>query len=145
MRYFKCGKCAKNYKISEDSITRSKLLVTCNACGAKNAIEFGPVLVIQNPQYKGTYSLKMGVNKVGRTTDNSVCPIQINDAFISREHLAITLQEQKGKMFIFIEDLGSRNGTFNREKKPIKKNLKYPFTKNDFYIAGLTKLSINLD
>lgn len=145
MRYFKCGKCSKNYKIGDDSITRSKLLVTCNACGAKNAIEFGPLLVIQSPHQKFTYPLKKGLNLVGRTNEKNECEIQINDGYISRKHAAISLIEKEGKIFIFIEDMNSRNGTFNREKKPIKKMLKYPFTKNDFYIVGLTKLSLKLD
>ena len=102
-------------------------------------------MLIQNPHQNFTYPLKKGLNLLGRKSENNECEIQLNDAYVSRQHAAITLVEKEGKIFIFIEDIDSRNGTFNRKKKPIKKNLKYPFTKNDYYIVGLTKLSLKLD
>ena len=53
------------------------------------------------------------------------------------------VEQNDGKVFITIEDLESLNGTFNKNKMKIKTALKYPFTKEDYFILGLTKISIN--
>jgi hypothetical protein len=44
-----------------------------------------------------------------------------------------------------MEDHGSLNGTFNKTKTRIKPNLKYPFTKDDYFVIGLTKLTVNFN
>jgi hypothetical protein len=41
-----------------------------------------------------------------------------------------------------IEDKGSMNGTFNKNKSKLKAALKYPINNGDYFIVGLTKLSV---
>ncbi|MBW1767654.1 MAG: FHA domain-containing protein [Deltaproteobacteria bacterium] len=51
------------------------------------------------------FELKTDTILIGRSADNDV---QIKDAAVSRKHLKITRQEDK----LFVEDLGSQNGTW---------------------------------
>ncbi|MBW2183660.1 MAG: FHA domain-containing protein [Deltaproteobacteria bacterium] len=51
------------------------------------------------------FDLKTDTILIGRSADNDV---QIKDAAVSRKHLKITRQEDK----LFVEDLGSQNGTW---------------------------------
>jgi len=54
------------------------------------------------------YILDKNIVIVGRISRNSTCDIEIDDAFLSGEHLKLTFDGEDW----FAEDLGSRNGTF---------------------------------
>ena len=142
MKYFKCGKCQKSYKIDESKVTNSKITVKCVDCGAGNVLRFGAILVAQTKSGVKQFELKMGVNSLGRKSDKTDVSIQIEDQFVSRQHAEIILEERDQKLYAFITDKESLNGTFNKMKSKLKTNLKYPITANDYYIVGLTKLSI---
>lgn len=142
MKLFKCGKCAKNYKIDTSKIESTKMVITCSSCNAKNIIRLGPVLVTQSKECVKQFSLDLGENIIGRKTDSNTIKIQIDDQFVSRSHASITLEEKENKLYFFITDLDSKNGTFNKSKSKIKSQIKYPLTSNDFYIVGLTKIYI---
>jgi hypothetical protein len=145
MKYFKCGKCQKSYKIDESNITNSKITVKCVDCGAGNVLRFGAILVVQTKSNVKQFELNMGVNPVGRKSDNSNVKIQLEDQFVSRRHAEIHLEERDQKLFAFITDKESLNGTFNKMKSKLKTDIKYPITATDYYIVGLTKLSIKFN
>lgn len=145
MKYFKCGNCQKPYKIDETKVTSSRLVVQCIDCKAQNAIRFGPILVAQTKDSIKKYSLKIGANTLGRKSSTGDVDIMLDDKFVSRSHATITLEEKDGKLFVFISDNQSLNGTFNPQKAKLKANLKYPLTTNDYYIVGLTKLSLKFN
>jgi predicted Zn finger-like uncharacterized protein len=142
MKYFKCGHCHSPYKIDETKVTNSMIIVKCNNCSTGNVVRFGATLVAQTKEQTKQFSLKLGENKIGRSTDNQQLEIVINDPYVSKHHATISLEEKEGKIFFFISDLKSTNGTFNKSKIKLKSELKYPFTFQDYYIIGLTKLSI---
>jgi hypothetical protein len=142
MKLFKCGKCAKNYKVDTSKIESTKLVITCSDCNSKNIIRLGPILVTQSKEGVKQYSLNLGQNIIGRKTDSSLNKIQIDDQYVSRNHAAIYLEEKENKLFFFISDLESKNGTYNKSKSKIKSQIKYPLTPNDYYIVGLTKVFI---
>ncbi len=142
MKHFKCGKCAKNYKIDSTKVQSRKMVVTCSSCNARNVVRFGPVLVAQSKGKVKKFPLTLGDNTVGRKSDSSQSRIQLEDKFVSRNHANITLEEKDNKLYFFISDLNSKNGTHNKSKVKIKTDIKYPFTLNDFYVVGLTKLSV---
>lgn len=142
MKYFKCGHCQSPYKIDETKVTSSMIVLKCNQCGTGNIVRFGPILVAQTKDQIKQFSLQLGENKIGRVSDDKRVEISINDPHVSKNHASITLEEREGKIFFFIRDDKSTNGTFNRNKVKLKSELQYPFTPDDFYIIGLTKLSI---
>lgn len=142
MKYFKCGHCQSPYKIDETKVTSSMIVIKCNQCGTGNIVRFGPILVAQTKEQTKQFSLQLGDNKIGRVSEDNQVEISIKDPYISKNHATITLEERDGKIFFFIRDDKSTNGTFNRNKVKLKSELKYPFTNDDFYIIGLTKLSI---
>ena len=142
MKYFKCGHCQSPYKIDETKVTSSMIVVKCNQCGTGNVVRFGPVLVAQTKDQTKQFPLVLGENRIGRMSDDQKVEISIKDPYVSQHHATITLEERDGKIFFFISDVKSTNGTFNRKKVKLKSELKYPFTHEDFYIIGLTKLSI---
>ena len=145
MKYFKCGKCSKDYKIDTTNINSDQLVVTCNSCGGKNMIRLGAILIAQSKDGLKQFRLKIGENTIGRKSDSSTCTIQIEDRYVSRNHAKIHVEEKDKKLYFFISDSDSRNGTHNKTKVKIKSNLKYPMTLNDFYIIGLTKLSLKFN
>jgi len=57
------------------------------------------------------YPLKVGVNTLGRSSENDVV---VRDAFISRRHCAILVHIQSG---CELHDTASKNGTYLNEKK----------------------------
>ena len=142
MKYFKCGHCQSPYKIDETKVTSSMIVIKCNQCGTGNIARFGPILVAQTKEQTKQFSLQLGDNIIGRVSDDEQVEISIKDPYVSKNHATIALEEREGKIFFFIRDDKSTNGTFNRNKVKLKSELKYPFTPNDFYIIGLTKLSI---
>ena len=142
MKYFKCGHCQSPYKIDETKVTSSMIVIKCNQCTTGNVVRFGPVLVVQTKQETKQFSLTLGDNIVGRAFGEQKAEIAIKDPYTSKHHATITLEEKDGKIFFFISDAKSTNGTFNRNKVKLKSELKYPFTPEDYYIVGLTKLSI---
>jgi predicted Zn finger-like uncharacterized protein len=142
MKYFKCGHCQSPYKIDETKVSSSMIVVKCNQCGTGNVVRFGPVLVAQTKEQTKQFSLKLGENTIGRASDVQQAEIALKDPYVSKHHAAITLEEKDGKVYFFITDVKSTNGTFNRNKVRLKSEIKYPFTPNDYYIIGLTKLTI---
>jgi hypothetical protein len=142
MKYFKCGHCQSPYKIDETKVTNSMIVIKCNQCSTGNVVRFGPVLVAQTKEQTKQFPLVLGENRIGRMSDDQKVEISIKDPYVSQYHATITLEERDGKIFFFISDDKSTNGTFNRKKVKLKSELKYPFTNEDFYIIGLTKLSI---
>ena len=145
MKHFKCGKCAKRYKVDPSKVQSSRMVIACSSCGAKNAVRFGPVLVAQSKGKVKQFPLNLGDNAIGRKSDSSQSRIQLEDKFVSRTHAKINLEEKDNKLYFFISDLNSKNGTHNKTKVKIKSDIKYPITTNDFYVVGLTKLSIKFN
>jgi two-component system cell cycle response regulator len=92
-----------------------------------------PVLILirGTPQGK-KYSLK-GAKKFVMGRDK-VADIQLDDANVSRQHSMLTFEEDK----IFIEDMGSRNGTFLNDE-PIG-SAKIELAKEDMIKLGSTIL-----
>lgn len=92
-----------------------------------------PVLIVIRGALQGKkYSLK-GQRKFLLGRDKSV-EIQLDDANVSRQHAQITLEGDK----IFIEDLGSRNGTFLNDE-PLGSE-KVALEKEDMIKVGSTIL-----
>lgn len=147
MRYFKCGKCAAPYKIDTSKFSTAKAEVICPGCGTRNVLSLGPVLAIQQEGKFAQIGLKEGVQVIGRKTDkpNVNAHILISDEYVSRIHAKVIMEFKEGKVFFFIEDLGSSNGTYNKNKQRLKEGLRYPFIPGDFYIVGLTKISIQIN
>jgi pSer/pThr/pTyr-binding forkhead associated (FHA) protein len=142
MKYFKCGQCHSPYKIDETKVNNSVIMIKCTQCSAGNIVRFGPVLVAQSKDQTQQFSLKVGENTLGRKSETSISDFKINDSYISKSHAKIFIEEKDGKLYFFIMDTKSTNGTFNRNKIKLKSDIKYPFTIQDYYIMGLTKLSI---
>lgn len=145
MKYFKCGNCKKSYKIDESKITNSIIIVECVDCKAKNSVRFGPVLVAQNAKGVKQTSLKIGETTLGRKSKDAKSDIQIDDEYISRNHASVHIEERENKLYVFITDNKSLNGTYNEKKMRLKPGLKYPLTSKDYYIAGLTKLYLKFN
>lgn len=145
MKYFKCGKCQTPYKIDESKVTTNQVVVSCTNCSANNIIRFGPILVAQSKEKVKQFILKEGVNTLGRNAKNPVADILIDDEFVSRKHASLHIENRDNKIFISIEDSGSSNGTFNKNKVRLKTGLKYPFLPDDYIIIGLTKLTLKIN
>jgi hypothetical protein len=145
MKYFKCGQCQATYKIDETKVNSIKAEVTCVECNAKNVIRFGPILVCQNKEKIQQFSLKVGINSIGRKSANPSSDFLVDDEFVSRKHAIIHVENRDNKLFISVEDSGSLNGTFNKNKIKFKPGLKYPFLQEDYIIIGLTKLSLKIN
>lgn len=144
MKYFKCGKCKEPYQIDETKIPGITAKVTCMKCGAVNAMNFGPQLIVQSKGSLTQFSLKMGANTLGRNSPNSVSEIAINDEYVSKKHASIILENIDDKLVISIIDNNSTNGTFTKMKLKIKSGLKYPFLEDEYFIIGLTKLTLKI-
>ncbi len=144
MKFFKCGQCQSPYKIDETKVNTTQVVITCNKCGAKNKLRFGPTLVAQTKDGVQQFSLKEGLNRIGRKTEKSEAEIQLADPYMSRNHACVHVEKKEDKIYISLEDSGSLNGTFNKSKNRLKKALRYPFTTEDYFISGLTKLSIKI-
>jgi pSer/pThr/pTyr-binding forkhead associated (FHA) protein len=145
MKFFKCGKCQTPYKFDENVINNSTITVKCNKCGANNTIRLGPILIIQTKDSTKRINLTLGENSIGRNAKNKESKILIDDQYVSRKHATIYVELIDQKLFFYMEDHGSLNGTFNKTKTRIKPNLKYPFTKDDYFVIGLTKLTVNFN
>jgi pSer/pThr/pTyr-binding forkhead associated (FHA) protein len=145
MKYFKCGQCQATYKIDETKVTSTQAVVVCTECSAKNVIRFGPILVSQNKEKIQQFSLKEGQNTIGRKSANPSSDFLVEDEFVSRKHAVIHVENRDNKIFISVEDSGSLNGTFNKNKIKFKPGLKYPFSQEDYIIIGLTKLSLKIN
>lgn len=145
MKYFKCGNCQTPYKIDETKINNTQINVKCNKCAANNIVRLGPVLVAQKKDGVQQYNLKIGENILGRKSKVQEASIVINDDYVSRKHAVIQLENIDNKLFISFQDLGSLNGSFNKNKIRLKSNLKYPFVSGDYFIIGLTKLTLKFN
>lgn len=145
MKYFKCAQCKSVYKIDETKITTTKVMVVCTKCGTKNVLNFGPVLIAQSKDSVSKFNLKEGANLIGRKSKKSEADFLVEDAYVSRKHVVVHIENRDQKIFVGIEDIGSLNGTFSKHKNRLKPKLKYPFLKDDYYIIGLTKLSLQIE
>ena len=87
----------------------------------------------------------MGKNTLGRKSESSEAEFQIDDPHVSRIHLEVSLEENESKLFITLEDKGSLNGTFNKNKLRLRPSQKYPFQKDDFVIVGLSKVTLKFN
>jgi hypothetical protein len=145
MKYFKCGKCQVPYKIDETKISSTQVVVLCNSCGSKNSVRFGPILVAQSKEKIKQFSLKIGENTLGRNAKSPTADCLIDDDYVSRKHATLHIENKDNKIFISIEDTGSLNGTFNKNKVRLKAGLKYPFLPDDYIIIGLTKLTLKIN
>ena len=144
MKYFKCGKCKEPYQFDETKIPGITAKTACSKCGAVNAMNFGPQLVIQSKGILTQFSLKMGINNLGRNSPNSISDIGINDEYVSKKHASIILENINDKLSISIIDNNSTNGTFTKMKLKLKSGLKYPFLDDEYFIIGLTKLTLKI-
>lgn len=73
------------------------------------------VLLILSPNFFGTtYIVQAEYNTIGRSAE---CDFVLNDTLISKKHFTITYEDTK----FYIEDNGSRNGTFLNGKQLKKK------------------------
>lgn len=145
MKYFKCGQCKAPYKIDETKITSTQAMVSCISCGAKNVIRFGLILVAHSKEKVQQFSLKEGVNTLGRKAKTPVADFLVDDEYVSRTHASIHIENRENKVYVSIEDAGSLNGTFSKNKIRLKKGLKYPFLPEDYFIIGLTKLTLKFN
>ena len=116
------------------------MIVSCVKCKARNIIRLGPVLIAQTSQRVDQFPLKEGVNKIGRIASTSEADIKIQDKYVSRQQAEIIIEKINNKLFVSIRDNGSLNGTFNRQKQRLQPGVKYPFSQEDYFIIGLTKL-----
>jgi len=142
MKYFKCGKCSAPYKIDETKVSSTQVVLTCPGCGAKNVLNFGIVLIAQSKERVSEFKLKMGNNFIGRGTD---VEIKIDDNFISRKHANVRLEQHENKLVLSVEDCGSLNGVYDRNKKRLKADLKHNMNISDFFIVGLTKIAFKIN
>lgn len=142
MKVFRCAKCQHPHRFDETKLNAAQVRIACVKCGSQNIVNLGPVLVVQSEASKVQVPLKLGENTVGRKTTDKAIDIPIIDKYVSRVHANILVEKKEGKLYISIEDRGSLNGTFDRNKKKIKPNLKYPFVSGDSFIIGLTKLTL---
>jgi hypothetical protein len=144
MKYFKCGKCQSLHKIDESKVGFGKCIIACRQCGVKNAMRFGPSLIAHSKSGQRKFELKLGENKIGRDEQTSEADIKLDDKFLSRRHATVFVEQRNGKVLISILDAMSLNGTFNRTRTRLRPGIKYPFNRYDYYVLGLTKLSISL-
>lgn len=93
------------------------------------------------------FELNKNTVTVGRHPD---CDIQINDAAISGHHARIVLEQSKyldGAVEIFLEDLGSKNGSFINGRKiegraPLGNNDVVRFGWNEFKLMDADPKSL---
>lgn len=143
MKYFKCGQCGTPFKIDETTVKASQVACVCTKCNSKNILRFGPHLIVQTKDKPvKQYALTLGTNTFGRKNIDKEKFILVDDKFVSKTHGEILIMEKDGKLFFYIKDAGSLNGIFTKDKTKIPANSLVPFLENDFFIAGLTKLSI---
>jgi predicted Zn finger-like uncharacterized protein len=142
MRTFRCGECQTLHKFDESKINSPRFAVKCSKCGARNIVIIGVNLLAQSAEKNEQFLLRLGEHVIGRKSDNAQANLLVDDDYVSRKHATLQIEEREGKLFISIQDLKSTNGTFDKHKKRIKPNLKYPFLIDDYFIIGLTKLSI---
>jgi predicted Zn finger-like uncharacterized protein len=145
MKIIKCGKCQTAYKINESLIKSSRLIVTCKKCNAKNNVKFTPILLIQSKGEKQRISLSPGKYVIGRNLANTVNNISIKDQFVSRRHAELQVLDKEGKIDVTILDTRSTNGIFNKNKQKLNPEKSYPFIFGDYFIVGLTKLTLVLN
>lgn len=65
-----------------------------------------------------SHLLYEGENTIGRSGD---CSVLLNDAMVSRQHAVIVISETT----IFLEDRGSKNGTYVRDQKIARTEVRY--------------------
>jgi hypothetical protein len=150
MKYFKCGKCQTPYKLDETKFKTNEVTITCNSCGVKNKIvlptpSFPIKLIAQSKEKVQQFDLKIGLITLGRKAQTPVADILIEDEYVSRKHASIYIEKKENKFFVSIEDNDSLNGTYNKEKNKFKAGVKYPFVPGDYFIVGLTKLSLKIN
>jgi pSer/pThr/pTyr-binding forkhead associated (FHA) protein len=94
----------------------------------------GSVFVLEGPDSGRSFELQNPPLSVGRFPDNHIV---LKDDFISRKHFALDKTDEG----YFIEDLGSKNGTYvNGEKIP--PGIRVPVDERHFIAAGRTLICL---
>lgn len=88
-----------------------------------------------------TFVLKDGENIIGRNGMPEQM-LSLTDKYVSRKHAVVIMEKRGSEYVVSISDCKSTNGTFNKNKGKLKPGLKYPFKPNDYFVVGLTKLSV---
>ncbi|MGL4668956.1 MAG: FHA domain-containing protein [Saezia sp.] len=99
-----------------------------------NTIE-NPQLTIISGDNQRCVTLNMGRTTIGRKSENAVV---ISDPSVSGFHAAITIDENK----VFIEDLGSTNGTFI---EGVKIDMPYRLKDNTSILLGMSNLVFTMN
>ena len=87
-------------------------IVPCNNTYLQDARDLPPAtLEYWLVEKDCVYPLKVGINTMGRSSENDVV---VRDAFVSRRHCAILVHVQDG---IELHDIASKNGTFLNGKR----------------------------
>ena len=94
----------------------------------------GSVFVLEGPDSGRSFELQNLPLSVGRFPDNHIV---LRDDFVSRKHFALDKTDEG----YFIEDLGSKNGTYvNGEKIP--PGTRVPVDERHFIAAGRTLICL---
>lgn len=145
MKYFKCGKCQTPFKVDETKIKSPIVSIVCASCNTKNTLKFGAFILVQNKEENIEVPIKKGEVILGRkSTNNFENYLYINDKFVSRKHAVIEVKELNGKVSISMKDLESTNGTFDKSKTKLKPGIPVGFSKEDYFIVGLSKVSLKI-
>ena len=143
MKYFKCGKCQTPFKVDETALKSPVVSVICKTCTTKNTLRFGGFLLVQNKTETKQIPLKIGVFLLGRKNINNIENfVYVSDEFVSKNHVLISVVEKNSKVSISLKDINSTNGVYDFNKQKIRSGEIYNLNKDNYFIIGLTKLSL---
>jgi len=143
-----CGKCKARVNVNTQNVQTDSIRFNCPVCGTVNKLDIAKIkksannsdekttintvnnlanamgwIVVHDENTKQqTYTLKKGVNIVGRKSVSKPCDILIetDDTYMSRNHLAIEISQGTKGLEYLVYDVTSTNGTFingNKDKK----------------------------
>ena len=108
--------------------------------GAKSGVLVGFLITFQNEPSGIFWAVHSGDTQIGRAGSDK-CEIGINDASASSKHATIHADPATGQAFV--EDQGSRNGTFLNERK-LSPGEQRQLHDNDRLRLGSTTLVVKL-